>query len=64
MISFQAIAAPLRIQPAAPPLTDPAEIDRRFGYWRRRVMYSAVAGYALLLFGARQHLDRDRCHHG
>jgi sugar phosphate permease len=47
MISLRTIAAQLGTQPAAAPLRDPAEIERRYRYWRRRVMYSAVSGYAL-----------------
>jgi phosphoglycerate transporter family protein len=50
MISFQAIAARLTTQPAAPPIQDPAEIDRCYRYWRRRVMASAMSGYALFYF--------------
>jgi phosphoglycerate transporter family protein len=50
MISFQAIAARLKTQPAAPPVQDPAEIDSRYRYWRRRVMVSAMSGYALFYF--------------
>jgi phosphoglycerate transporter family protein len=50
MISFQAIAARLGTQPAAAPIQDPAEIDRLYRYWRIRVMYSAMTGYALFYF--------------
>ncbi len=31
-------------------ITDPAEIDRRYRYWRVRVMYSMTTGYALYYF--------------
>jgi phosphoglycerate transporter family protein len=47
---FHTLAARLGTQPSAPPLRDPAEIDRRYRYWRHRVMYSAVSGYALFYF--------------
>jgi phosphoglycerate transporter family protein len=50
MISFKAVAARLGTQPAAAPIQDPAEIDRLYRYWRLRVMYSAMTGYALFYF--------------
>jgi sugar phosphate permease len=50
MISLPALASRLGTQPAIAPLRDPAEIDGRYRYWRRRVMYSAVSGYALFYF--------------
>ena len=31
-------------------VTDPAEIDRLYRYWRVRVMYSMTTGYALYYF--------------
>ena len=42
--------AALGAQSTAPPITDGAEIDRRYRYWRLRVMYAMVAGYALFYF--------------
>jgi phosphoglycerate transporter family protein len=50
MISFKGIAARLGTQPAAAAIQDPAEIDRLYRYWRIRVMYSAMTGYALFYF--------------
>ena len=50
MISLRTIAAQLGTQPAAVPLRDPALIDERYRYWRRRVLYSTVSGYALFYF--------------
>lgn len=50
MTLFTAIAARLGTQPAATPISDRAEIDRRYRYWRVRVLYSTVAGYALFYF--------------
>jgi len=41
------LAAALRAQPPAPPLTDPTEIDRLYRHWRVRVMYAMTTGYAL-----------------
>jgi sugar phosphate permease len=50
MITLKSIAAELTTQPVAEPIRDGAEIDRRYRYWRTRVMYSAVSGYALYYF--------------
>jgi sugar phosphate permease len=50
MISLKAIAAELKTQPAAAPIQEKAEISRRYLYWRFRVMYSAISGYALFYF--------------
>jgi len=47
---FQFIAAKLGTQPAKPPITDSAEVARRFRYWRFRVMYGSLAGYAFFYF--------------
>ena len=33
-----------------PAVTDPAEVDRLYRYWRVRVMYSMTTGYALFYF--------------
>ncbi len=41
-------AAPGALPPVA--LTDPAEIERRYRYWRVRVMYSMTMGYAMFYF--------------
>src|SRR3954469_3626794 len=35
---------------APPPTRDGAEIDRLYRYWRLRVMYSMMTGYALFYF--------------
>lgn len=50
MISFQAIAARVKTQPPAPAIQDKAEISRLFRYWRIRVLYSTVGGYAVFYF--------------
>ena len=50
MTPLARIFAALGTQPPAPPLTDAAEIKRRYGYWRVRVMYAMVVGYALFYF--------------
>lgn len=34
----------------APPIEDPAEVDRLYRYWRLRIMYSTLIGYALFYF--------------
>jgi sugar phosphate permease len=41
------IGARLGLPPVADPITDPAEVDRLYRYWRVRVMYSMTTGYAL-----------------
>ena len=50
MNPFKAIAARVGTPPAAAPLRDQAEIDRRYRYWRIRVMYGSVSGYACFYF--------------
>ncbi len=50
MSLLQSLAARLGTQPAATPLRDPVEIDRRYRAWRVRVMVSAITGYALFYF--------------
>lgn len=40
------LAARLRLPAAAPPITDPQEVARKYPYWRRRVMTASVIGYA------------------
>jgi phosphoglycerate transporter family protein len=37
----------LKAQPAAPPVRDPAQVARTYGYWRVRTMYATTAGYAI-----------------
>ena len=34
----------------APPIQDKTEIDSKYRYWRLRIMYSAIVGYALFYF--------------
>ena len=38
------------VPPARPAVTDPAEVDRQYRYWRVRVMYAMTTGYALFYF--------------
>ena len=38
------------MRPTPTPITDPAEVDRLYRYWRVRVMYSMTTGYALFYF--------------
>ena len=46
-----AILAALRAQPDAAPATgDPAEIDRRYRYWRFRILSASLVGYAVFYF--------------
>lgn len=40
----------LRAQPPAPRITDAAEVDRLYKYWRLRLMYSMMTGYAVFYF--------------
>src|SRR5688572_29596681 len=40
----------IRPTPAAPPLTDPEEIDRTYRHWRTRVLYASFLGYAVFYF--------------
>lgn len=40
----------LKSPPPAPPIHDPAEVDRLYRYWRVRVMYAMTTGYALYYF--------------
>jgi phosphoglycerate transporter family protein len=47
MSFLRQISSALRAQPPAPPVTDPAEVDRLYRYWRVRVMYAMTTGYAL-----------------
>jgi sugar phosphate permease len=35
---------------AAEPITDPAQIQPGFAYWRKRVLVSSIAGYAIFYF--------------
>src|SRR4051812_49091475 len=44
---LHSLGARLGLPPAAPAISDPAEIDRLYRYWRLRVMYSMTTGYAL-----------------
>src|SRR5437870_1162330 len=39
-----------RRAPAAPLVQDAGEVDRRYRYWRWRVMYAMTTGYALYYF--------------
>jgi phosphoglycerate transporter family protein len=50
MFPLKTVAARLKTQPAAPPLSDRAEIDRKYRYWRKRVMIWSISGYALFYF--------------
>jgi len=50
MISLKSLAGRLRIQPAAAPLQDQAEIARLYRTWRIRVLYATTGGYALFYF--------------
>lgn len=34
----------------APPIEDPVEVDRLYRYWRLRILYSSLIGYALFYF--------------
>lgn len=40
----------LKAQPAITPIKDPAEINKKYKYWRIRTMYSMMAAYALYYF--------------
>ena len=40
----------LRPAPAKAPITDENEIDHQYRYWRLRVLYSSLIGYALFYF--------------
>jgi phosphoglycerate transporter family protein len=40
----------LKSQPPAPPIENPAEVDRLYSYWRIRLMYSMMTGYAVFYF--------------
>ncbi|MDR0901251.1 MAG: MFS transporter, partial [Opitutaceae bacterium] len=42
--------ARFRTPPPAPAISDPAEVGRRYRYWRVRIMYSMTTGYALYYF--------------
>jgi sugar phosphate permease len=44
---LQSLAARFAPPPAVLPLTDTAEVDRLYRYWRVRVMYAMTTGYAL-----------------
>ena len=45
------IVAALKAQPDAPPVTaDRAEIDRRYRYWRWRILSASLVGYAIYYF--------------
>jgi len=48
--AVQTILRHLGPQPARPPISDPAEIDRAYRRWRVRVMYAMITGYALFYF--------------
>jgi OPA family glycerol-3-phosphate transporter-like MFS transporter/OPA family sugar phosphate sensor protein UhpC-like MFS transporter len=46
-----ALFAALRAQPdTAPAAADPAEIDRRYRYWRFRILSASLVGYAIYYF--------------
>jgi phosphoglycerate transporter family protein len=47
MNPFQSLGLRLGLPPAAAAISDPAEVDRLYRYWRLRVMYSMTTGYAL-----------------
>ena len=47
MSLLQSLGARLGPAPAAPAVSDPAEVNRLYRYWRVRVMYSMTTGYAL-----------------
>src|SRR5882724_7556656 len=47
MSLLQSLAARFGLPPVAPTISDRAEIDRLYRYWRLRVMYSMTTGYAL-----------------
>jgi len=47
MLSFRSLADRLKIQPAATPLQDKAEIARLYRRWRVRVLVATTGGYAL-----------------
>jgi sugar phosphate permease len=45
------LLAALKAQPDAPPATtDPAQIDRRYRYWRFRILSASLVGYAIFYF--------------
>ena len=47
MTTLKSVAARLKTQPPSPTIHDPGEIERKYRYWRVRVMYSTTAGYAV-----------------
>lgn len=42
--------AALKAQPPGPRIQDPSEVDRLYKYWRVRLMYSMMTGYAVFYF--------------
>ena len=46
------VAAALRAQPDAPPAVflSPTEVDHRYRYWRNRILFSSLIGYAIFYF--------------
>jgi len=45
------LLAALKAQPDAPPVTtDPLEVDRRYRYWRFRILSASLVGYAIYYF--------------
>ena len=50
-MSFKKLLSRLKTAPAADcMLTDQTEIDQKYKYWRTRVLYSTIVGYALFYF--------------
>jgi len=46
------VAAALKAQPDAPPaeFSSQSDLDHRYRYWRRRILFSSLIGYALFYF--------------
>jgi OPA family glycerol-3-phosphate transporter-like MFS transporter/OPA family sugar phosphate sensor protein UhpC-like MFS transporter len=49
---MRSVAAVLKAQPDAPPAVflSPTEVDHRYRYWRRRILFSSLIGYAIFYF--------------
>src|SRR3954469_11392598 len=49
---MSSLASALKAQPDRPPaeFSSPGDVGRRYRYWRRRILFSSLIGYALFYF--------------